>query len=271
MIAADSRQIRRGMRIGTAAPSEAELAAVRHHLVAIVEPAAPWTLADFLEHANAALQDVWSRGKLPLLLGGTGQYVWALLEGWRVPAVPPNAVLRAELAGATADVVHARLAAVDPASAARIDARNVRRAVRALEIVEATGRPVEPLRRIPPAWSWRAVGIAWPRETLYRRTDARAEAMYAAGLVAETRSLIARHGAGFEALRSIGYAEAERVVTGECDEAGALAQTRLATHRLVRQQASWFRRGDERIEWRDGADPDGVLAAIEAAARAPVR
>ena len=259
------------MRIGTAAPSDAELAAVRHHLVAIVEPGAPWTLANFLEHANAALEDVWSHGKLPLLLGGTGQYVWALLEGWRVPAVPPNAALRAELAGAGAEAVHARLAAVDPASAARIDARNVRRAIRAIEIVEATGRPVESLQRVPPAWSWRAVGIAWPRETLHRRTDARAGAMYAAGLVAETRTLIARYGAGFDALRSIGYAEAARVVAGECDEASALEQTQLATHRLVRQQATWFRRDDERIEWWDGADLDGLVATVEAAARAPVR
>ena len=97
------------------------------------------------------------------------------------------------------------------------------------------------------------------------------KAMYAAGLVAETRTLIARYGAGFDALRSIGYAEAARVVAGECDEASALEQTQLATHRLVRQQATWFRRDDERIEWRDGADLDGLVATVEAAARAPVR
>ena len=259
------------MRIGTAAPSDAELAAVPHHLVAIVEPDAPWTLADFLEHARAALDDVWARGKLPLLIGGTGQYVWALIEGWRVPAVPPNEALRAELADASAEAVHARLEAIDPASAARIDARNVRRTIRALEIVAATGQPVEPLQRVPPSWTWQAVGIEWPRETLYRRTDARAEAMYAAGLVAETRALIERHGDDFDALRSIGYAEAARVVAGACDEASALELTRLATHRLVRQQAGWFRRDDDRIAWRDGADLEGVAAAVEAAAHAPVR
>ena len=259
------------MRVGTAAPSEAELAAVRHHLVAIVEPDEPWTLADFLERAHAALADVWSRGKLPLLVGGTGQYVWALLEGWRVPAVPPNAVLRAELEHADAEAVHARLDAVDPASAARIDARNVRRTIRAIEIIEATGRPIEPLRHVPPEWSWRTVGIEWSREALYRRTDARAAAMYAAGLVAETRALMEEYGDDFDALRSVGYAEAALVVAGATDEASALERTRIATHRLVRQQASWFRRDDERIEWRDGADLGGVVAAVEAAARAPVR
>ena len=266
VVSADSRQVRRGMRIGTAAPTGEELAAVPHHLVGVVEPDAPWGLADFLARAGEALEAAWERGAVPLLTGGTGQYVWALLEGWRVPAVPPDPALRARLAAMGEAAVFERLEALDPASAARIGGRNARRAIRAIEIAEATGRPVEPLRREPPPWPWRAVGLAWPREALYARTDARAARMYADGLVAETRALIARHGADFDALRAIGYAEAARVVAGEWDEAAALDATRRATRRLVRRQAAWFRPGDPRIAWRDGADLGGVVSAVAEAA-----
>ncbi len=267
VVSADSRQVRRGMEIGSAAPTAGELAAVPHHLVGVVEPDAPWSLADFLARAREALEAIRARGATPLLTGGTGQYVRALLEGWRVPAVPPDPALRARLGAMGEAAVFERLEALDPASAARIGGRNARRAIRAIEIAEATGRPVGPLRREPPPWPWRAVGLAWPREALYARTDARAARMYADGLVAETRALIARHGADFEALRSIGHAEAARVVAREWDEATALERTRRATRRLVRRQAAWFRPGDPRIDWRDGADPDGVAAALEAAAR----
>ena len=275
VVSADSRQIRRGMRIGTAAPSDDELAAVPHHLVGIVEPDAPWTLADFLERSHAAIEDIWSRGRLPLLVGGTGQYVWALLEGWRVPAVPPNPGLRADLEVLAAndgnEAVRDRLAAVDPASAERVDMRNLRRLVRALEIVEATGRPVEPLRREPPPWTWSAVGLSRPREELYARVDARAAAMYRDGLVAETAALIERFGPDFDALRSVGYAEAARVVADDWDQAAALERTKTETHRLIRQQGTWFRADDERVAWVDASNADVVTAAVEAAARAPVR
>jgi tRNA dimethylallyltransferase len=274
VVSADSRQLRREMQIGTAAPTEAELAAVRHHLVGIVAPDAPWTLADYLSRARQALEEIWDRGHTPLLVGGSGQYVWSLLEGRSVPAVPPNPPLRARLeavAGAQGvHAVHARLAECDPASASRIDARNLRRVIRALEIVEATGAPVPPRRLTPPDFEWRVVGIAWPREALYARADARVERMYEAGLVDETRALINRYGGSFEALKSVGYAEAARVVAGEWEPRQAAERTRSETHRLIRQQGAWFRADDGRIDWRDGEEVDGVVDAVVAAARAPV-
>lgn len=267
VISADSRQVRREMRIGTAAPTVGELAAVPHHLVGMVAPDASWTVTDFLDHAHRALEDIWSRGRIPLLTGGTGQYVWALLEGWRVPAVPPDLALRAELeaelASRGAAPLHARLMALDPASARRVDAANPRRLVRAIEIAMATGRPVPPLRREPPPFAWQAFGLDWPRDVLDARAAVRAERMYADGLVDETRSIAERYGADIEALRTIGYAEALRVVQGACDEATALAETQRATRKLIRMQGRWFRAADPRIAWRDGADLAGLGAAIE--------
>lgn len=274
VVSADSRQLRRGMSIGTAAPTEAELAAVPHHLVGIVEPDARLTLADWLRLAREALDGIWARGALPLLVAGTGQYAWALLEGWSVPEVPPDPERRARLERVAAEegagALHARLATLDPASAARIDPANVRRVVRALEIAEATGRPVPPLERTPPAFGWRAVGLRRPRAALRARADARVAAMYEAGLVEETRVLVARHGRDFEALRAIGYAEALRVSDGELSLEEAVERTRASTHRLIRMQATWFRADDPRIAWVDGSDLAALVAAVEAAARAPV-
>lgn len=275
VVSADSRQIRRGMRIGTAAPTDDERAAVPHHLIEIVEPDAEWTLVDWLEQARRALDDIWARGKLPLLLAGTRHYAWALLEGHSVPRVPPNPELRADLEAVAAAeggaALHARLAVVDPASATRIEASNVRRVIRALEIIDSTGAPVPPLRQEPPDFIWNAVGLRWPREVLYERADQRAAAMYADGLVEETRAIVATHGSEFEALRSIGYAEALHVLDESWTPAEALKRTQTATHRLIRMQGTWFRDDDERIRWVDAQDRAQVLAAIEGAATAPVR
>ena len=275
VVSADSRQIRREMHIGTAAPTDDELSAVPHHLVDVTAPDAPWTLADFLGGARAAIDEIHNRGRTPLLLGGTGQYIWALLEGWEVPAVEPNADLRVRLErDADNDGVaalHARLASLDPASADRIDARNVRRVIRALEIIDATGEPVPPLNRRGPDFSWSAVGVRWERSGLHQRADARAQEMYASGLIEETRALVTRYGREFGALRSIGYAEALQVIDGELTEAEALDRTRIETHRLIRMQATWFSADDQRIEWFDAAESGAVAAAVVAAAHAPVR
>lgn len=274
VVSADSRQVRREMRIGTAAPSEAELAAVPHHLVGIVAPDAPYAVVDWLADARSALNEIWARGGLPLLVGGTGQYVWALLDGWVMPAVEPDPALRAEFeayAGERgAHALHARLAALDPASAVRIDARNVRRVVRALEVVTLTGAPVPPLEPRDPGFTWRAVGLQWERTALHARADIRVREMFAAGLVEETRTLVALHGRAFPALSSIGYREALGVIDGLLGEEEAIRQTQIATHRLIRMQAAWFRLDDPRIDWVAGDDREAAVAAVERAAHAPV-
>lgn len=274
VISADSRQVRAGMRIGTAAPTDAELAAVPHHLVGVVEPDEPYTLVDWLQGAREAMASIRGRGRLPLLVGGTGQYVRALLEGWAVPHVPPDDALRrefteiAEREGPTA--LHARLAAVDPASARRIDPRNVRRVIRALEIVEATGEPVPPLEARDPGFTWRCFGLRWSREEIYQRVDRRVEGMFEQGLIEETRQLVDRYGRAFRALRTIGYEEALGVIDGRWTVDEAIRRAQLATHRLVRTQASWFPGDAAWIEWVDGHDIEAAADAVVTAVRRPV-
>lgn len=266
VVSADSRQIRAGMAIGTAAPTPSELAAVPHHLIGVAAPDEPWGLHDFLARARVALEEIWARGRLPLVVGGTGQYVWALLEGWQVPAIAPNPALRAALeAEAAANgpaPLHARLAAIDAASAERIGTTNARRLIRAIEIVEATGKPVAPLVRGGPGFHASIVGLQWDRAAIHAQADARAVAMYDAGLVGETRGLLARYDAGLPALRTIGYAEAARVVAGEWTVPQAIRQTQIETHRLIRMQAAWFRPDDARIDWVPAADPAAMMHAV---------
>lgn len=271
VVSADSRQVRSGMRIGTAAPTDEELAAVPHQLVGVVPPDAPWSLAEFLARARATLDDVWGRGKLPLVVGGTGQYVWALVEGWQPPAVPPDPALRARLEETAARCGPAplieELRALDPDALARVDVRNPRRLIRAIEVARA-GVPMPAVA--PPDFSARVVGLRRDRETLHARADARVERMVAGGLMDETRGLLDRHPADLAALQSIGYAEAIRVLRGEWDLATAIERMKIETHRLIRMQATWFRADDPRIHWVDGERVEDVVRAVEEAAAARV-
>ena len=271
IVNADSRQVYRGMDIGTAKPTAAEQAAAPHWLLDAASPDEPFTLAIFLDMANAALAGVWARGRLPIVAGGTGQYVWALLEGWRVPRVPPDRVLRAELEerarreGAAALLEDLR--AIDPESAGTVDPSNARRIIRAIEVTRATGRPFSEWRKKDaPSFDVRIIGLRMEREALYRRIDARVDGMMAAGLVDEVRRLNA---AGFScdmaSMSSIGYREVCAHLRGELTLAEAAARIKTETHRLARMQHTWFREDDSRIVWLDADAADLVERAIEVA------
>ena len=272
IVNADSRQVYRGMDIGTAKPTPAEQGAARHWLIDVASPDEQFTLATFLDLANAALDDIWSRGRLPIVVGGTGQYVWALLEGWRVPRVPPNRELRAELeerarhegAGSLLD----ELRAIDPAGAAAIDAANPRRIIRAIEVTRATGRPYsEWRRRDAPSFDARIIGLRMERSALYRRIDERVDAMLAAGLVDEVGRLnAAGYGCELPSLASIGYREVCEHLHGDLTLDAAAERIKTETHRLARMQHTWFRADDERIVWLDALAPDLVERAVEAVA-----
>lgn len=262
IVNADSRQIYRGMDIGTAKPTRAERATIPHQLIDIRDPDQLFSLAEFLDLAGQAISDILGRARVPIVVGGTGQYVRALVEGWTAPVVPPDATLRAELLARAerdgGDVLHTELAARDPLAASRIDARNIRRVVRALEVIRLTGRPFSEQGGVSePAYAMLMLGLAWPRDGLYRRIDARVEAMFSDGMVDEVRGLVHR---GYDcilpAMGSIGYAQVCQFLAGDLTLSEAVDRTKTGTHRLARTQAAWFRRDDPRIHWLNPAAGD---------------
>ena len=263
VVNADSRQVYRGMSIGTAKPTAVERDAVPHHLLDIIDPAKSFGVALFLEQAADAVGDIRRRGRLPIVCGGTGQYVWALAEEQRVPAVPPDAEFRAEMEAEAErvgpDALHRRLAAVDPERAAALDARNVRRVIRALEIHRATGRkPSEFVASEGPSGRDSLVlGLTMSREALYRRIDERVDRMMEAGFLAEVEGLAeAGYPMGEGPLDSPGYRELGLHLAGELSLEEAVARTKTQTHRLARRQYAWFKLTDPRIRWLWADDPE---------------
>jgi tRNA dimethylallyltransferase len=277
IVGADSRQVYRYLDIGTAKPTAAERAQVRHWLIDVADPDEEFSLGRYLDLARQALADIWSRGKRVFLVGGTGQYVWSLLEGWQVPRVGPDWALRRSLEERArregGDVLHQELAAVDSEAAARIDPRNVRRVVRALEVYRLTGRPLSSRReRLQPEFAALILGIDLPRSELYRRIDERVERMMAAGLVDEVRGLLAGgYGPALPPLSGIGYRQICQHLADEISLAEATEKMKTETHRLARMQSTWFRRDDQRIRWlAAGEDLYGEAERlVEAGLRSP--
>jgi len=262
-IGADSRQVYRHMDIGTAKPAPEERAAVRHHLIDVVDPDGEFSLSRWLELAHEALEDIRSRGRQPLLAGGTGQYVWALLEGWRVPRVPPQDDLRRALAERPPESLLAELRRIDPEAERYIDPHNVRRVIRALEVHRATGRPFSYWRtKEAPEFESLVVGLRLPRDELYARIDRRVEAMVAAGLEDEVRDLLALgYSPGLPSMSGIGYREMCECIAGEIGLPAAISRIKTGTHRLARHQNSWFKAGDHRIHWIAAGETAGEEAS----------
>lgn len=263
IIGADSRQVYRHMDIGTAKPSVHERREAPHHLIDVVDPDEPFSLGQWLDLATAAMSGIWSRDNLPVVCGGTGQYVWALVEGWRVPRVEPDPRLRAELGASDPEELLAELRAVDPEAEAFIDPRNVRRVIRALEVYRSTGQPFSFWRtKEPPPFEALVIGLARSRDELYRRIDSRVDAMFQAGLVEEVRGLLDRgYGRELPSMSGIGYREVCEHLAGEITLADAVERTKTGTHRLARHQNAWFKRSDVRIRWVEAEDEALELAA----------
>ncbi len=255
VVNADSRQVYRHMDIGTAMPTPEQRSLVPHHLVGILDPEQPFGLSIFMDLAGRAIRDIHQRGKLPILVGGTGQYVWSLLEGWKVPRVPPNRALRQRLDEEASvhgpEPLFRRLLEVDPQAGNTVDGRNPRRVIRALEVYEATGEPPSSFRaKGPSPYELCVVGLTLDRQNLYRRIDARVDSMMEQGLVRETQMLIAMgYAPELPSMSSVGYRELALHLSSQLDLAEAVQRIKYATHRLARRQLTWFRAGDARIRW----------------------
>ena len=264
---ADSRQVYRYMEIGTAKPTAAEREALPHRLIDIVDPDEAFSLGLWLDLAKEALDDVWARGRVRVVVGGTGQYVWALLEGWRVPRVPPQEALRRELEARPPEELLAELHRIDPESQEFIEPQNVRRVIRALEVYHVTGKPLSHWRtKDAPRFESLVIGLRTAREALYERIDARVEAMMAAGFAEEVRGLVDRgFGCELPSMSGIGYRELCAHMRGEMSLDEAVARTKTGTHRLARHQNTWFKAGDERIRWIEADEGASETAAAVAA------
>ncbi len=286
IVSADSRLLYRGMDIGTDKPSLAARARVPHHLIDVADPQEAWSMARFRQAALQAIDGIQARGRLPFLVGGTGQYMAAVLEGWNPPPRSDSKAFRERMQDLARrqgiQALHARLAEVDPESADEIDPRNIRRVIRALEVHQLTGQPASRLRkRKPPPYEVLRILLELPRQELYARIDRRIEAMMAAGWLDEVRRLLV-HGASADspAFSAIGYRQLAEHLSGERSLDDALAEICKLSRQLVRRQSNWLRRlgeGAVRIEargdfvepaerairnWLEGKPPQAPSASI---------
>ena len=267
----DSMQLYKGMDIGTAKLPVTEREGIPHHLLDIWEVTKTASVAEYQALAVATVEKIMARGKMPVLVGGSMLYVQSLIDAWSFPPTDPTVRARyeARLDEIGVDALHAELAEVDPAAARVIEDKDPRRTVRALEVIELTGKPFQasqPPKNAAPRWGTRILGLRTNAEWLNPRIELRTRNMFEQGLIDETRGLV---DAGLvrdsTAGRAIGYAQVLAMMDGELTEAEAVEQTITGTRRYVRRQRSWFNR-DPRTVWLDAAGDDVVGAALDSLA-----
>jgi len=269
VVSADSRQVYRHMDIGTSKPSSQELSLVPHHQINIVNPDQDFSLAQYQEKAYRAIDDIQQRNKLPLLVGGSGLYVWSVLEGWEIPQVPPDPEFRHSLEKKAADLgkdeIYRELVEVAPVAAQRIDRRNVRRVIRALEVHRRGGVPLSQLQnRQAPPFDALIIGLTTDRKELYRSIDLRVDEMIKRGLVTEVEKLVnIGYDFNLPAMSGIGYKQIGMFLNEGLTLPAAIQQIKFETHRFVRHQYAWFQLKDAKIKWFDiKSQPDSEITAI---------
>ena len=261
IVSADSRYLYRELEIGVAKPSSLELAAAPHHLINVASLEDPWNLGLYKQSATRVIDEIHQRSGLPILVGGTGQYVRAILQNWQVPSHGPVDQLREDLETIGNrigfDKLYEMLSAIDPQAAANIDYRNHRRTIRALEVILSTGKKFSDLRdKEPPPYSTLILGLKLPREILYARIDQRIDDMIAQGLVGEVQGLLdSGFGPTLDSMRVIGYNEIMAHLRGEITLKEAIALVKRNTRIYVRRQANWFKPSDPDIHWLNAQDP----------------
>ena len=260
IISADSKYLYRGMDIGTAKPPLTERLKVPHHLINVADPDESWSLARYLEATVRIISMIQARKRLPMITGGTGQYYRALMEGWQIPALAPNEPLRSALLEWGTEIgketLHARLAILDPQAAMEIDPSNLRRTIRALEVIFLTGERFSTLRKKSgPLFNYYVIGLTMPRENLYHRVDDRIEDMVSRGLIEEVQRLLNQgYSSSLSSFSAIGYRESAQYLRGEISLEQAKALMKKNTRQLIRRQANWFKFSDPQIHWYE-AEP----------------
>jgi tRNA dimethylallyltransferase len=262
IVSADSRLFYQGMDIGTAKPTWEEQKLVPHHLINVASPDQDWSLAVYLPRAIAVIEEIQQRGNLPFLVGGTGQYIQAVVQGWDLPSIKPDPELRAVLRQWAdqigVDGIRARLAELDPEAAAGIDGPNLRRLIRALEVILSSGKRFSAQKKaLGSSFQVLQIGLIRPREELYKRIDLRIDQMLAKGLVGEVQALLdTGYSSDLSAMSAIGYKQIIKYLSGEISLAEAVGQIKSKSRKYVRQQANWFRENDPDIHWYSAAaDP----------------
>jgi tRNA dimethylallyltransferase len=257
IVSADSRLFYRGMDIGTAKPSKEERSRIPHHLIDVADPDQIWSLAVFQEEARKAIAEIHAKGRLPLLVGGTGQYIRAVTKGWTPPKIGANEKLRGVLEKLASEHnnywLHAKLNILDPSAAEKIDPRNVRRTIRALEVILLTGRPFSDQKgKEDTPYQLHEIGLMRTRKDLYQRIDSRIDSMFERGLMDEVKGLLHKgYSPDLPTMSAIGYRECNKVLGGLITEEQAKLEMRRNTRVFVRRQANWFKVHDPQIHWFD--------------------
>jgi tRNA dimethylallyltransferase len=255
IVSADSRLFYCGMDIGTAKPSIAERAQVPHHLIDVADPDETWTLAIFQQKAREIIYAIHTRGHLPFLVGGTGQYIRAVTQNWQPPVQEPDQRLRTVLQNLANEKgvfwIHEKLRMLDPLTANTIDPRNIRRTIRALEVIFHTGRRASVQRgQGESPYRILIIGLNRPRVELYARVDARIEAMFASGFIDEVKGLLQRgYSPDLPTMSAIGYRECVAVLQHQLSPEEAMRHIKRATRIFIRRQANWFKKSDPVIHW----------------------
>lgn len=279
IVSIDSRYLYRGMDIGTAKPDLQMRKTIPHHLVDVADPDENWSLALFQTQVLEALESIFKRNKLPILVGGTGQYYRAIMEGWQPPSVPPNPFLRQILeqflASLPSEERTRRLACLDPKSAEEIDPRNIRRMVRAFEVIFSSGKPFSQQRRGRPIqYPTLVIGLSLPRDELYERCDQRIYRMIEGGWIDEVQRLLSRgYTPDLPSFSAIGYREIAAYLNGSIPFEQVIEQIKRRTRSLIRRQATWFRADDPTIHWYVAREKVHIeiLEAVEQWLKAPSR
>ena len=275
IISGDSMQVYRGMDIGTAKITPAEMGGVPHHLIDIKDPDEPFSVAEFQARVDALIPEIIGRGHLPMLVGGTGLYIRSVLQEYTFTEMEADPELRQRLAAEEErhgrGYLHRRLAEVDPLSAKRLHPNDLRRIIRALEVYQQTGLPISATQtagEAGPRYDDLFLGLSMERELLYRRIDDRVDSMLAHGLEDEVRRLLARYRPDLPAMESIGYREMVWYLRGLTTRAEAVALIKRNTRRFAKRQLTWFRK-DHRIRWLDATQTptaalvEGIIRHVE--------